>query len=320
MLVAGGVLLAGLPGLPTAEATPNVTGRRLSGTAGAFAPAISGHRVAYAVPNGRTGGDPNEPEQLFDVTVRNLRTGRVRVLSRTGIQAADIDIAGSRVIWRDAGHPGAAAGIYLFNLQSGSTRRLAKVGGEPRLDGHRVVSVTGGHVFVLNLEKGTDRRLSALSATAAAPDVSGSKVVWQQGWFPNLDIWSYDLVANRRRQLTTNKQSQTLPRISGDRVVWADNRNGSTNADVYLRNLRTGALRRITARSGNQVTPVISGTRIVYLDSANGVLQIYDLRTGADLGLSTPSVSAAHPEIANTRTVYEGSSPNGLHVYLAVVS
>src|SRR6266576_3763455 len=79
--------------------------------------------------------------------------------------------------------------------------------------------------------------------------------------------------AGTERQITTDRNFQGRPAISGERVAWLDGRNGT--ADIYMLDLASGTERRITTDPNDQFAPAISGDRIVWQDYRNGNADIY---------------------------------------------
>lgn len=68
------------------------------------------------------------------------------------------------------------------------------------------------------------------------PDVSGDTIVWQEGGDGNGDVFSYDILSGVTTRLTNHVSDQVAPMISGDLVVWCDNRNQdgtNRNWDIY---------------------------------------------------------------------------------------
>jgi len=85
------------------------------------------------------------------------------------------------------------------------------------------------------------------------------------------------------------------PAISGDKIVWQDNRNG--NQDVYLYDLTDNTETRITTDAANQIYPAISGNRIVWEEYRNINADIYmatlayDNQPPTDISLSGSSIN-----------------------------
>jgi len=80
---------------------------------------------------------------------------------------------------------------------------------------------------------------------AVYPDIAGDLVVWQNATGQDADdIYLLDLAAGKTLQVTDDDALQFLPRVSGSRVVWMDNRSGDWDTlplhppernSVYLR-------------------------------------------------------------------------------------
>jgi beta propeller repeat protein len=115
--------------------------------------------------------------------------------------------------------------------------------------------------------------------------------------------------------------SQLVPAISGNLVVWEDHRNEISfpNGDIYAHNFATGLDQIITydavvtASPNDSQTPSVSGTGIVWTDTRNGELDIYYFDTATmTLGqeqLLTPntevSVHAGWPVISGNRVLFK---------------
>lgn len=69
-------------------------------------------------------------------------------------------------------------------------------------------------------------------------------------------VYLFDLVTGTEYQITRPESNAALPAMSGDRVVWADLRNG--NWDIYLYDLATGSERRITTQPAWQQYPALA--------------------------------------------------------------
>ncbi|HSA23738.1 MAG TPA: hypothetical protein P5076_19915, partial [Myxococcota bacterium] len=101
------------------------------------------------------------------------------------------------------------------------------------------------------------------------------------------DVFLYDAATGVTTRLTEDPANQRRPAISGDRVVYEDDRNG--DLDIYLYDLAAGVEQRLTDDPAIQRKPSISGDRVVWEDHRAGNADIYlhDLATG----LTTPLVA-----------------------------
>jgi len=114
------------------------------------------------------------------------------------------------------------------------------------------------------------------------------------------------------RRITFSSFDGYVPSISGDRVVWVDNRNG--NPDIYLYDLATGIERQITTDTARQGAPRISGDLIVWEDWRNTPsypfsdyvdIYLYDLATGTERPIATGPWYKDAPDVDAGRIVWE---------------
>ena len=128
------------------------------------------------------------------------------------------------------------------------------------------------------------------------PDIDGNLIVWEDDWydeqkkgvkdiflasvedFRNAPPDQYGHVGTR---ITDDPASQEKPSISGDYIVWQDNRRG--NWDIYSYRRSTGTTTQLTTDTGKQWLPEISGNYIAwYDDSSDGTkIVLYDIAAGA---------------------------------------
>lgn len=139
----------------------------------------------------------------------------------------------------------------------------------PRVSGDVIVYEDYGNdpnappaVYGYHISSNGPRFLIA-AAPARWPDVDGDHVVYVGvDGAGHGQIYLYDLAAGTARALTSAASDKMTPRISGDRVVWTDDRNGDD--DVYTYDLATGAEDLLAGGAGSQSTGDISGNRVVY--------------------------------------------------------
>ena len=73
-----------------------------------------------------------------------------------------------------------------------------------------------------------------------------------------------NLTTRQEVQITTDPSRQWLPRISGDQVVWIDERNG--NWDMYGHNLSYQKEYQVSSGQDNEAWPDISNGTVVYVE------------------------------------------------------
>jgi beta propeller repeat protein len=81
-------------------------------------------------------------------------------------------------------------------------------------------------------------------------------------WSWNDDIYGYDLQSDQRLTITQDTAAQNSPKISGNLVIWKDDRNAAW--DIYAYNLKTGAEYRVTQQPDNIRGIDIWGNLIVW--------------------------------------------------------
>ena len=89
------------------------------------------------------------------------------------------------------------------------------------------------------------------------------------------------VITGTSTQMTTDPNTQTDPAISGDIVMWTDDRNG--NDDVYFLDLTTFVETQVTSNPADQELGDVSGGWIVYTDTQVAVdgIVAYDIASGA---------------------------------------
>ena len=75
--------------------------------------------------------------------------------------------------------------------------------------------------------------------------------------------------------ICTDAADQFEPAVSGDIVVWIDERNG--NKDIYGFNLATDTEFAVCTDPADQLEPAISGDIVVWTDERNGNKDIYSV-------------------------------------------
>jgi beta propeller repeat protein len=240
---------------------------------------ISGNRVVYADKrNGNT-----------DIYCYDLITADE---SRITTQAADQynpAISGSVIVWEDSRDWGNGNGtrIYAYDLST------------PAVPAHLI---------------------SASPHAAEKPAISGRTVVWQY-WSESgenkYSVWSYDLDTGVQAKVDPAAGNQQNPSISGDRVVWQDDRSG--HSEIWMARPNSAPVNLTSDSPANATNPSTSGQYVAWLDYRNAAsVEVYghDLLTGGpSLRITNDSVAQGRPTASGTRVVWADNSSGNLDVY-----
>lgn len=240
-------------------------------------------------------------------------------------QKADPRTDGSTVVWSD-GRNGAAA-IYAFSLDAQQESPVASAAGDLVAP-----AVTNGAVFWTDLS-GTDPVVTGFdpsltpSQFAIGSDpgrqvaADGDYVVFTDIAGGASHIYGYNRKTQQVFAICTADGDQSNPAISGDIVVWQDDRSG--NWDIYGADLaqvpgsgagageQTSALLSsrvgcglpaeiaVCTADGDQTHPAIFGTTVVWQDDRDGDSDIYgvDLWQFADSGLTRAAHRVSSPPL-----------------------
>jgi PGF-pre-PGF domain-containing protein len=115
-------------------------------------------------------------------------------------------------------------------------------------------------------------------------------------------------------QITANR-SASCPAINGDKIVYQDSRNGTS--DIYMYDLFTSKETQITTKGSVWGHPSIYGDRIVWQDARNGNFDIYmyNIPTKKEIQITTNG-SAHNPAIYSDRIVWENRRNESSDVYM----
>ncbi|MFZ2498475.1 PGF-pre-PGF domain-containing protein [Methanosarcina sp.] len=181
--------------------------------------------------------------------------------------------------------------------------------------------------------KGTETQINTNEAAQESPDIYGNRIVWMDNRNGggsdeygqpngNWDIYMYDLSTSNENKITINESTQMEPAIYGNRIVWADNRNGGSrdeygqpngNWDIYMYDISTSIETQITTNNSTQWKPAIYENKIVWQDERNGNhdIYIYDLKTSTENSISVNEANQSDPAIYGDSIVW-ADDRNGL--------
>ena len=223
--------------------------------------AVSDQFVAYSM-----GTEENESLiRLKDFT----RDDVPEILERStgGLSFFSLKFSGRNLMWHDTDK----SRVMVCNVLTG---RMTNVSGRvqpesPDINGEQLVWMTSVQ-NVLHFDQ-ISQRTALLTEDGPVrpksnPRVSGSTVVWSDGAgaTANLvkDIVAYDMVTQTSRILHRDLQLVQGPAISGNRIVWADARNG--NMDVYMFDLAKNTESRLTSSPDFEGLPEIVGSTVMW--------------------------------------------------------
>ena len=124
-------------------------------------------------------------------------------------------------------------------------------------------------------------------------------------------------------RITTDGNNQIMSAISGDRIVWQDDRNDL--GDIYMYDISTSTETRITNDINKQYAPAIYGDRIVWQDDRNdpGVtfdIYMYTISTTTETQITTNSYDQAEPTIYDDRIVWVDYRNSNWDIYMYDIS
>ncbi|WP_214021214.1 Ig-like domain-containing protein, partial [Methanoculleus sp.] len=134
------------------------------------------------------------------------------------------------------------------------------------------------------------------------PAIDGNTIVFEYSLLSGpKDIYCMTTSGSNIHALTDDDASQERPSISGDYVVWQDDRNG--DKDIYLYSFSTNETVLLTEDDpANQWLPVIHGNYIVWYDNNGGDTNIvlYDIAAGEE-----KATIICNPELGTDTTKFK---------------
>ncbi len=294
------MLLVGVSGAEVGEpvqVTPDGSGQGLA--------AIDGDRIAWV--DERHGGSD---VYLYDIPAAT----ETRITNGTAVPLWP-DISGDRIVWED--NRSGAPEVRLYDTAAGTEVRIA-AGAVPGIDGDRVVWLDReAGIRAMNL---TDSSVASISSgpvqgdpLVVSPDVSGGTIVWVDNFtvFVSRD-------AGEPVPLGNGSVRQGFPAVAGDRIVWAEFRDGSGSLVVH--NLATGEEERIPGGpSGVASSPDISGDLIVW-QSFTGRdtddIYLFDLAAGETRQVTGDDAWQSLPHVSGSRIVWTDNRSGEWNVFL----
>ncbi len=273
--------------------------KRLIAPSEQYSPDISGDRIVWA---DNRNGYKNPDIYMYDISTEQETQITTDSHSQTNpaIYADKIVWEDNR---SDQINPTYAYDIYMYDISTESEIPIitdAVVQISPDISWDKIVWCNVPEygtdqqwgIYMYDISTGENAQITTSPEMQCYPAISGNKIVWVDNRNGNgnqniHDIYMYDLSVDTdgdgipnykdddrpnpdpaETQITTGGkvQSDSIDSIdiSGDRIVWADNRNG--NPDIYMYDISTGQEKRITFSSGDSsaTLPSIDGNKIVW--------------------------------------------------------
>jgi beta propeller repeat protein len=189
------------------------------------------------------------------------------------------------------------------------------------------ISALNWEVFLLDIKTGEVQQITTEEHAQKEPRVYGDTIVWldtrheTENRYPHyFDVYAYDLRTGQEMRLTSSTSVEDdFLGISGNMVVWSDNRHANPevtihagnepdyNNEIYVYDLTTNQERRITTYPGNDHYAVIDSDRIVWLRQLTlreADVFLYDLNSGQEVRVSHDRYAVYNPSIFGDRIVW----------------
>jgi TolB protein len=245
----------------------------------------------------------------------------------------DPAISGDRIVWEDHRSDSPGPGIYMYDISTGVETQIASIEGaylDPAISGNRIVWAdyrdcgAGGitrDIYMYDISTGVESWITCDEEFQGSLAISGDRVVWDESG----DIYLYDISTGLAPYNVTNDTfSQSNPEISGDIIVWRDERGPDEYFDIFMYDISTGAEIQITNEPDSQWEPDVSGNRIVWSDLRElPSFDIYMCEYDPIAGTIGPHIQIAsdldqhwEPAISGNRIVWEGFSNGRFDLYM----
>ncbi|MFB3879666.1 MAG: S-layer homology domain-containing protein [Armatimonadota bacterium] len=205
---------------------------------------------------------------------------------------------------------------------------------DPAADGARVVWAdwrvdnpdlppTGPDIYLYDLATGLETPICLAAGDQVYPAIDGDRIVWRDKRSGSWEIYLHDLSTAVTRKIasapTTRLFDARGPDISGNIVVWADERSHPTShkLDVFMYDLSTDTLTQLTNVDTDQGigSPRVDGNRIVWCDTRSdpaGDIAMYDLDLHQESFVASWPGTEAQPDICGTDLVYTRGAGEGI--------
>ncbi|MGC3994895.1 MAG: hypothetical protein QM779_12405 [Propionicimonas sp.] len=222
--------------------------------------------------------------------------GNERMVTAGGTTEQWPQLSGSRVVYT-AVDSSSGQDVRVRDLATGADRVLTpdhSATGRAAISGSRVVWTDATGVRYVNLDAADAPLL--LAAGATDPSIAGTRVCYTAAD----RIHVYNLRTGADRVVSPATASAATCDISGDVVVWADDRTGA--AQVYALDLATDVETPVTSTPSQPSGPRVDDGLVVWQDG-DGVYAL-DLATQERTTVATAAGARSTPEVSDGRIVW----------------
>lgn len=161
---------------------------------------------------------------------------------------------------------------------------------------------------------------NTLPTNISAKDIDGTQMVYMKSdgdW----DVYYYNLQNGETRQVTDEVGAQGFPAVSGNYVVWQDNRTYQDQPqslfDIYLYDLTTGQEQKINQHTGYNQEVDIAGNHVVWLDNSSGYsnIYLYDISTGKETKITNDKAQAFGVKVYGDQVVWMDGRNGNFDIY-----
>ena len=120
-------------------------------------------------------------------------------------------------------------------------------------------------LYLYDIATEKTQTLYATSGYIGDVAIHDNKIAYTYGTDSDIvNIYIYDMSTKLTTKITNAASQKDSLAISGNTVVWSDNRNGEYNYDIYMYNLSTATETRVSSDSHTENYPDVSENFIVY--------------------------------------------------------
>lgn len=269
-------------------------------------PAVSGTLVAWgeAVPSA-TGGRAYEIRYL-DFADGCLDRGDCVVRSVPLVSVTELQpvVSGPVIVWQDERAGAAESDIYMFDTRTGMIIPVCNEPGrqqDPDIDGEWVAWI----------------------------DNRGGEVIY--GRATRNDLYIKNIVTGEERQVTSDEDDglQEAPAVSGNTVVYSEDRKSSSRSDIMVYQIDAGVSGVLYRGDGFDLRPDIDGSLVVWEACPSGIstcgVWMHDLATGVsqpvsdgprdETGANTSSASIPAVAAGSGRIVWQDNRDGGRAIF-----